>query len=53
LGAAIAGVGNKVMSDHVSGQKSIAAAFNTNIDVITLDLQKIQRDRLLARLVPA
>jgi hypothetical protein len=34
----------KAMSDYVSGQKSIAAAFNTDIEVITPDLQKIQFD---------
>ena len=34
----------KAMSDYVSGQKSIAATFNTDIEVITPDLQKIQFD---------
>ena len=32
------------MSDYVSGQKSIAATFNSDIEVITPDLQKIQFD---------
>jgi hypothetical protein len=34
----------KAMSDYVSGQKSIAVTFNTDIEVITPDLQKIQFD---------
>ena len=34
----------KAMSDYVSGQKSIAATFNADIEVITPDLQKIQFD---------
>ena len=34
----------KAMSDYVSSQKSIAATFNTDIEVITPDLQKIQFD---------
>ena len=34
----------KAMSDYVSGQKSIAATFNTDIEVTTPDLQKIQFD---------
>jgi hypothetical protein len=34
----------KAMSDYVSGRKSIAATFNTDIEVITPDLQKIQFD---------
>jgi hypothetical protein len=34
----------RAMSDYVSGQKSIAATFNTDIEVITSDLQKIQFD---------
>jgi hypothetical protein len=32
------------MSDYISGQKSISATFNTDIEVITSDLQKIQFD---------
>ena len=42
LGAAIACLGIKAMSDHVSGQKSIVATFNTNIEVIIPDRQKIR-----------
>jgi hypothetical protein len=34
----------KPMSDYVSAQKSIAATFNSDIEVITPDLQKIQFD---------
>jgi hypothetical protein len=34
----------KAMSDYVSGQKAIAATFNTDIEIITPDLQKIQFD---------
>jgi hypothetical protein len=34
----------KAMSDYISGQKSIAATFNSDIEVITPDLQKIQFD---------
>src|SRR5271166_2767865 len=34
----------KAMSDYVSGQKSIAATFSTDIEVLTPDLQKIQFD---------
>jgi hypothetical protein len=34
----------KAMSDYVSSQKSISATFNTDIEVITQDLQKIQFD---------
>jgi hypothetical protein len=34
----------KAMSDYVSGQKSISANFNTDIEVITPELQKIQFD---------
>ena len=34
----------KAMSDYVSSQQSIAATFNTDIEVITPDLQKIQFD---------
>jgi hypothetical protein len=36
----------KAMSDYVTGQKSIAATFNTDIEVITPELQKIQFDSL-------
>ncbi len=34
----------KAMSDYLSSQKSISATFNTDIEVITPDLQKIQFD---------
>jgi hypothetical protein len=34
----------KAMSDYIAGQKSIAATFNSDIEVITPDLQKIQFD---------
>ena len=34
----------RAMSDYVAGQKSISATFNTDIEVITSDLQKIQFD---------
>jgi hypothetical protein len=34
----------KAMSDYISAQKSIAATFNSDIEVITPDLQKIQFD---------
>jgi hypothetical protein len=34
----------KAMSDYVSSQKSITATFNTDIEVTTPDLQKIQFD---------
>jgi hypothetical protein len=34
----------KAMSDYVSAQKSVAATFNSDIEVITPDLQKIQFD---------
>jgi hypothetical protein len=34
----------KAMSDYLSSQKSIAATFDTDIEVITPDLQKIQFD---------
>jgi hypothetical protein len=34
----------KAMSDYVAGQKAIAATFNSDIEVITPDLQKIQFD---------
>ena len=56
LGAALASVGGgaradeggeanailKAMSDYVTSQKTVTAAFNTDIEVITPDLQKIQ-----------
>ena len=32
----------KAMSDYVTSQKSITAAFNTDIEAVTPDLQKIQ-----------
>ena len=32
----------KAMSDYVGGQKSISATFDSSIEVITPDLQKIQ-----------
>ena len=32
----------KAMSDYVTSQKSITAAFNTDIEAVTSDLQKIQ-----------
>jgi hypothetical protein len=34
----------KSMSDYISGQKSISATFNTDIEVLTSDLEKIQFD---------
>ena len=36
----------KAMSDYVSSQKSIAATFNTDIEVITPDLQKIRAPKV-------
>ena len=34
----------KAMSDYVAGQKTISATFNSDIEVLTSDLQKIQFD---------
>jgi hypothetical protein len=48
LGAALTSAGPTIQTtrapSYLSGQKSIAATFNTDIEVITPDLQKIQFD---------